>query len=133
MNQLALDKYNDIRNYYKTNKIDIDTFIINHKERNWCEAIIFPNGYIAYAKPSHVETLLREAMEESNMNVNEIYDIMPIYASPLNWLIDFTKCICIYYEGYLLPINSDINVEQQVSLRKLKKAGLTGNKWTFKY
>ncbi len=99
----------------KLNKaqMDIDDFIENHTHINYCEAIIHPDGSIEYARPSHVETLIRITGEDREV----IYKKMPITASPIFWLIDYTRYISVWYDGYVKP--DTCTKEQEESIKKL--------------
>ena len=107
---------------YKDNKLNVDTFIKEHKHIRYCEAILYPDGTLAYVKPSHTETLIRA----TGLTHKEVYDLMPIDDSSLLWLLDYTGCISIYYNFYVLPRNKEITQEQILSLKKLFKSNIVG-------
>ena len=98
---------------------DIDRFITEHTRINYCEAIIHKDGMIEYAMPSHVECLLRITGEDRDV----INKKMPLSASPIIWLTEYTGCIAIWVDGFIWP--KEVADVQLVSLRKLFKAGLT--------
>ena len=97
-----------------------DFDITLHKQTfvNYFEAILLPNGQVVYATPSHVEKLLSITKEPRD----EIYDKMPITASPLHWLIEYTGCISMWSEFY---IGSPTTDEQKEMLQLLIDEGLT--------
>lgn len=102
-------------------KKDIDTFIKEHHHINYCECIIHKDGLIEYAVPSHVEMLIKITGEDRDV----IYYKMPIDASPIIWLIEYTGCIAIYTNAYLKPKIS--TKEQEFTLQKLINSKLTSN------
>lgn len=95
-----------------------DKFIEEHTYINYCEAIIYPDGTIEYASPSHIEALIRETKE----SMENIYNKMPIQASPIEWLSEYTKCIPVWTQGYILP--QRISIPQKIALNKLIKVCL---------
>lgn len=94
-------------------KTDIKTFIENHHHINYCEAIIYKDGEIDYARPSHIENLLRITGEDREV----IYEKMPMTASPIRWLVDYTKCLSVWTQGYARP--KEITKEQERTLNEL--------------
>lgn len=82
----------------------------------YCEIIIKPNGLIEMAQPSHTEKLI--ALTKKSRE--EIYDMMPMYASPIDWLVGYTNCVAVWYELYMY---SDLTEKQKNTIKKLKNAG----------
>ena len=99
----------------KTEKIDVDTFVKNHKHICYCEAIIFSSGEIAYVNPSHVDTLLREVDKDRDA----AYAKIPITESPIEWLLNYTEAIAVWYNGYMLPMDKKVSKEAMETLEKL--------------
>lgn len=99
--------------------MNIENFIDENKETyNYCEAIIFPNGEIDYANPSHTYRLLRE----TGKSMDEISEIMPISAGPVAWLVDYTNCVAVWYNFGMLPENC--TDAQEETIERLREAGL---------
>lgn len=90
-------------------KVSIEEFIANHKHINYCEAIIYPDGLITYAVPSHQESLIKI----SNLSREELLDLMPNTAGCVEWLLDYTNCISVWYEGYMLPTGSELYYREE--------------------
>ena len=99
---------------YKTEKVDIVSFIKNHKHICYCEAIIDKDGKIAYVRPSHVETLIRE----TGKSRDEINNLMPLDAAPIKWLIDYTGCVSVWYDYFIIPTQG-LTKEQEIALKQL--------------
>lgn len=98
-------------------KMLVGDFIQNYKQRNYinyCECIIYPDGYIDYAIPGHVEALLKFTGEPREV----IDEKMPIWDSPLIWLVNYTGCISVWSQGYIAPQNG-ISNGQNISLKIL--------------
>lgn len=98
-----------------------DDFINNHEHINYCEAIIHRDGEIEYAIPSHTEKLIKITGE----NRDVIYEKMPVTASPILWLVDYTGCIALYTDFYYAP--EKCTLKQRLSLKKLIDNGLVKN------
>lgn len=99
-------------------KQPIDYFIENHNYINYCEAIIHRDGEVEYAIPSHIEKLIKITGEYREI----IYEKMPVTASPILWLVEYTGCIAVYTDFYYKP--EKCTIKQALSLMKLIKNGL---------
>lgn len=66
----------------------------------YCDGIILPSGEYVLATFGHVN----EMIKYTGLSSDIIYQMMPINAAPLVWLIHYTKCVVInedislYYE-----------------------------------
>lgn len=128
-------EYKDLIAYYdyidkiygsiKDNKLEVEDFIKQHNHIQYCEAILYPDGTISYVKPSHTETLIRA----TGMTHKEVYEEIPITANVISWLLDKTRCIAIYYDGYIEPPNKKITLAQKIALKKLTESDIV----SFKY
>lgn len=98
-------------------------FIKEHNHIRYCEAIIDKNGLIAYVNPSHQKTLIKE----TGIPEEEIWNMIPYSANPIEWLINKTGCICVWYNYILAP--KEITSAQKRTLKLLikhKKIDLQG-------
>lgn len=96
----------------------IEEYLETHKDQyNYCEAVIFPDGSIEDARPSHCEMLLKITGEDRFV----MYDKMPINAGPVAWLVDYTNCCSIWFQMGMLPEN--LTKEQENTIKILKNAG----------
>ena len=110
----------------KDNKLEVEDFIKQHTHYYYCEAILYPDGTISYVKPSHTETLIRA----TGMTHKEVYEEMPVTTpSVMLWLLDKTRCVAIYYDGYVEPPNKKITLAQKIALKKLAESDIV----SFKY
>ena len=110
----------------KDNKLEVEDFIKQHNHIQYCEAILYPDGTISYVKPSHTETLIRA----TGMKHKEVYEEMPVTTpSVMLWLLDKTRCVAIYYDGYVEPPNKKITLAQKIALKKLTESDIV----SFKY
>lgn len=99
----------------KVEKMPVSKFIKNHNHINYCEAIINREGLIGYVKPSHIYSLIAE----TGMTDDEVYDLMPASAIPINWLVEYTGCCSVWYEGVICP--STITSAQKNTLKLLRE------------
>jgi hypothetical protein len=97
-------------------ELTIDDFLAEYKRKwiNYCEIIILKNGNIILANPSHTERMLKLTGEDRN----DIYERMPIVASPIHWLVDYTKNISVWHQFQILP--EDVTEEQLKTLSLLE-------------
>ena len=110
----------------KDNKLEVEDFIKQHNHIQYCEAILYPDGTISYVKPSHTETLIRA----TGMTHKEVYEEMPVTTpNVMLWLLDKTRCVAIYYDGYVEPPNKKITLAQKIALKKLTESDIV----SFKY
>ena len=110
----------------KDNKLEVEDFIKQHTHYYYCEAILYPDGTISYVKPSHTETLIRA----TGMTHKEVYEEMPVTTpNVMLWLLDKTRCVAIYYDGYVEPPNKKITLAQKIALKKLTESDIV----SFKY
>lgn len=99
--------------------MDIKEYINTHKDYiNYCEAIIYPDGSIEDAIPSHTEKLIEITKEDRDI----LCDKMPIEAGPVAWLVDYTNCCSVWYNMGMLPEN--LTKEQEYTIEKLKEHGI---------
>lgn len=105
---------------YKTTKVDIDSFIANHNHIRYCEAIIFKNGEIAYVRPSHTETLIRECMSLLNVTREELDNGINPFDDYLTKLVDISGCVAVWYDFCIPP--KTITEGQINSLDKLMQS-----------
>lgn len=73
--------------------MNVEEYIKQHNAINYCEAIIYPDGTIENAIPSHLEKLKKIANKPKKV----LNKMMPITASPIEWLIGYTKCIAVWW------------------------------------
>lgn len=75
-------------------------FIAQHIHKSYCEIVISSTGDIEYAIPSHLYKL----MAITGKSKEELKQIIPMRASPLEWLVEYTGyCVC-WYSSCILPI-----------------------------
>lgn len=98
-------------------KYTVEEFISNHKHINYCEAVIDSDGFVIYVEPSHIQTMIALTGESREV----IDEKMPIEASPIEWLTNYTNCIAVWHEGFIKP--HSLTKMQKDSLDRLIEAG----------
>lgn len=93
--------------------MNIKDYIKNHKHINYCEAIIDIAGNIEDARPSHIEHLIRQ----TGLSREKIHELMPLTATPISWLVEYTQSIAIWYDYVCIP--KEVSKEQLESLNLL--------------
>lgn len=90
-----------------------------HRENfiNYLEVIIFKDGHIEYAIPSHQMKLIDIYCKEKNISIDELYEIIPKIESPTDWIILELGVISVWYEFIIFP--SNITKDQEIALQKL--------------
>ena len=98
-----------------------------HKETftNYFEAIIYPNGNVEYAIPSHQEKLIRLLMKIRNCSRQDIFNQCPAeyYFNVIQWLCNETKCISCWYEGFICPESGITNLQLE-TIKILREKGV---------
>ena len=98
-------------------KMNVEQFIKQHEYINYCEAIIDKEGMIQYVRPNHVQTLIRE----TNLPEDLIWAMMPIEAAPIDWLVNFTGCVSVWFDLLYKP-KDGITPAQETAIQKLIEA-----------
>lgn len=105
--------------YNLYSKFDIQ----KHKDTyvNYLEIVIYPDGHIEYAIPSHQEKLIKIACHINNWNRSELNTKCPkeYYCDFLTWLCNITGCISVWDQYIIIP-ESGITKQQYQTLLELK-------------
>lgn len=113
---------NQVYNLYS----DFD--IQQHKKHyvNYLEVIMFPDGHIEYAVPSHQEKLIKICHEKLNLTRDELADMCPSEYTffPTPWLCELSGCISIWTDNVVKGDNQELTNEQIQMLLTLKDEGL---------
>ena len=74
--------------------------IYQHKKHfvDYLEVIIFPDGHIEYAIPSHQEKLINICMEKLHITRQQLFDLCPpeYYADFIIWLCTISECVSVW-------------------------------------
>lgn len=97
---------------------NVDDVIKEHDHIRYFKAVIDPKGMVLNIIPDYLNTLI----SLTGFIPSEIYKIMPMDASPLRWLVEYTNSIVCNYDDYMLP--TEITLDQKKSLNKLITSGV---------
>ena len=110
--------------YDLNSKFDIE----QHKKHyvNYLEVVIFPDGHIEYAVPSHQEKLIAVCREKLHISRNELNDMCPeeYYCDFMTWLCTISECVSVWNNFIVHSDTIPMTDRQKQSLQKLKDAGL---------
>lgn len=88
---------------------------------NYLEVIIFKDGHIEYAVPSHQMKLIDIYCKENSISYNELLDIIPIEEDVLYWLIYNTGCVSVWYDFAISSVNITKNQKETLKMLSAKK------------
>lgn len=105
-------------------KIHIDDYIAICKDMppyEKAECLIDSDGKIIVAEFGHTNTLISVYLDKNPKvkDVDEVWDIIPITASPLFWLVYHTGCVCVWSEFQIVP--KELSEIQKESLNILEQ------------
>jgi hypothetical protein len=83
----------------------VEDYIKQHNHIAYCEALIFPNGEIIDARPSHTEALIKEVIHSYSLSREQLSEMIPDNASPLHWIIDKFNYGCIWYNSAIVSVD----------------------------
>lgn len=92
--------------------IDFKTFLRSYNHINYFECIMFPDGTLVEARPSHTYKLCE--IYNSSMSIEEINNKIPIYDSPIIWLLSRTKCVALWYSSIEFDYRNTKLTKQQI-------------------
>lgn len=98
-----------------------EEFIENHNRIGliaYCEALIYPNGDIQYAIPSHEQMALRIYARKNKVPMYKIWDYISKDDYSLEWLLKESGCVFLWYHSYV----GTPNEKQMQTIKKLMQA-----------
>ena len=114
------------RSYDDDNPMNIKDYVNAHDKTNYCEALLFPDGTIMDARPSHTEALIREACKMYHTTKKELFNTMPSYVGVIHYLVEYTNIVTIWYE---FCIADNITDAQMESLKLLQDNGIIAHEF----
>ena len=97
---------------------NIIDFIKSYDKINYCEGILYPDGTIEEAIPSHLIKLCE--IYDNTKGMKEIEKEIPIDVLPLDWLLCKCNCVAVYYRTIIINDHyQQLTREQKNSLRLL--------------
>lgn len=104
-------------------KFDIE----KHKQTfiNYLEVIMFPDGHIEYAVPSHQDKLIEICCKQLKVSRETLYAMCPeeCYFDVIPWLCSICGCIAVW-NTFIMKSDKDLTEEQEQMLLTLAENGL---------
>lgn len=97
--------------------VSLQEYLATKLVYNDVELIIFPDGKVMAAEPSHQECLLKLCMEKYGLTRDEMWQVIPVSCDVLDWMVQDSGCVSVWPVGYYVP--EKITKEQSNILRKL--------------
>ena len=99
--------------------------------REYCEIVIYPDGNIELARPSHTETLFRYYRNKYHMTRDEINEEIPFDCSPLHYTIEKENLVSVWYQ--FIICSEKITPKQEKTLKFLVNHELISDKYARTY
>ena len=110
--------------YDLNSKFDIE----QHKKhfKNYLEVIIYSDGHVEYAVPSHQEKLISICREKLHKSRDEINDMCPpeYYGDFIVWLCNISGCVSVWDNFIMKSDTEQLTNAQYNTLTALKNAGI---------
>lgn len=95
-----------------------------HKQQyiHYLEAILFPDGHVEYAVPSHQEKLIAICIKQLNVTRDQLSKMCPenYYFDFMIWLCNICRCVALYTTFYQKSDTYPLTKEQIKTLTDLK-------------
>lgn len=93
---------------------------------DYLEVVVFPDGHIEYAVPSHQEKLIAVCMKELGLTRDELNKRCPkeYYFDFMTWLCNVSHCVSVWNEYIVTSDIVPLTIEQRKTLQELIKCGL---------
>lgn len=102
--------------------------IEQHKKTyiNYLEVVIFPDGHIEYAVPSHQEKLIDVCMKKLGISRFVLERMCPpeYYMDFQVWLCNMSGCVSVWDRYIVKSDTTPLTKEQEDTIKLLKKEGL---------
>lgn len=105
-----------------TEKMKVEQYIPLHNTEytGYCEALLFEDGEIKDAVPSHMEALINAVCEHDGITRDKLDSMIPASASVVHWIVEHSNIIAIWYNNAIVHT---ITNAQMDSLRLLQENG----------
>lgn len=93
---------------------------------NYLEVVIFPDGHVEYAIPSHQEKLIKVACDLNGWSRDQLNKKCPreYYFDFMTWLCNVTGCVSIWDNYKVISDTIPLTDEQLRAITLLKKGGV---------
>ena len=102
--------------------------IEQHKKHfiDYLEVIIFPDGHVEYAIPSHQQKLISICREKLKVSWEELDEMCPpeYYSDFIVWLCNISECVSVWNNFIIKSDSTPMTSAQITTLNNLKAAGI---------
>ena len=84
----------------KQSGIDFEEFLKNYKHICYFECIMYPDGTLEEAVPSHMYKMCE--IYDNTKSIMKISEEIPIYLSPLTFMLRKTECCALWYNSIMI-------------------------------
>jgi len=99
-----------------------------HKQNyiNYLEVVIFPDGHIEYAIPSHQEKLIQICLDQLGITRYTLERMCPknYYCDFLTWLCTMSGCVSVWNEYIVKSDVNELTKDQEYTIKLLQAEGL---------
>ena len=93
---------------------------------NYLEVVVFPDGHVEYAVPSHQEKLIAVCMEKLQVGRYTLENMCPreYHFDFLVWLCNISECVSVWNNYVVKSDKVPLTAAQKDKLAELKNEGL---------
>ena len=97
-----------------------------HTYTDYLEVVIFPDGHIEYAVPSHQEKLIAVCLDKLGVSRYELENMCPreYYCDYMTWLCNMSGCVSVWSHYIAKSDKLPLTTEQINAINSLKEAKL---------
>jgi hypothetical protein len=102
--------------------------IEQHKQHyiHYFEVVLFPDGHIEYAVPSHQEKLIQVCQDKLGISRYQLEKMCPkeYYCDYITWLCNISECVSIWEHYIVCSDKIPLTDPQKDMIERLQKEGL---------
>ena len=102
--------------------------IEQHKQHyiHYFEVVLFPDGHIEYAVPSHQEKLIQVCQDKLGVSRYQLEKMCPkeYYFDYITWLCNISECVSIWEHYIVCSDKIPLTDPQKDMIERLQKEGL---------
>ncbi len=84
-----------------------------------CDVVVEKSGNVIYASWGHINKMI----EISGESERDIFRKMPLSATPIRWMVDYTGCVSVHGSCYVVPTYG-MTKEQKHVVNTLIRVGM---------
>lgn len=93
---------------------------------NYLEVVIFPDGHIEYAVPSHPEKLIKVCMDKLGVSRYQLEQMCPreYHFDYMTWLCNISECVSVWNTYVVASDKIPLTINQRKTLYTLANKGI---------